>query len=277
MYDFNGKVVIVTGAAGGGGGGTGLKISQLFADCGASVVMTDISPKGEEAVAGIVAKGGKAIFVQADLGEEETIKAMVEKAIAQYGKLDVVVNCGYFQAPEGYILDTTTELWDKHFRINVRGNFLMARYTLPHLIANGGGSIVNISSTASIRGEDGAAGYGACKAGLNSLTRSIAAQYGDKGIRCNAVLPGVILSDRVLQMAQGVPAMKDSFDILKRHTLVGRFGVGEDIANLVVFLASDKATYITGQQFVCDGGYSSHSAQWFDVHDYKKDHPWNII
>ncbi|MEG0338546.1 MAG: SDR family oxidoreductase [Oscillospiraceae bacterium] len=277
MFSYKNKVAIVTGAAGGGGGGTGRRIAELLAQNGAKVVLTDISPKGEEAAAEIVKNGGEAIFVQADLGDESTIKALMEKAIATYGKLDVVVNCAFFQVPEGYLLDTPIEIWDKHFQINMRGNFLMAKYTLPHLIENGGGCIVNISSTASIRGEDGAAAYAACKAGLNSLTRSIAAQYADKKIRCNAILPGVILSDSVLERSQKLPALKDSFEILKHHTLVNRFGKADDIANMVLYLASDEASYVTGQQFVCDGGYSSHSAQWADVHDYKKDHEWGII
>lgn len=277
MFDFNGKVVLVTGAAGGGGGGTGRQIAKMFAENGAQVVMTDISPQGGEAAEEINKSGGKAMFVQADLADEESIRLLVEKAVSSYKKLDAVVNCAFYQCPEGELMSTSTEIWDKHFNVNMRGNFLMMRYTLPHLIENGGGAIVNISSVASICGEDGAAAYAACKAGLNSLTRSVAAQYGDKGIRCNAVLPGIILNERVLQMARDIPVLADSFEINKNHTLLGRFGKAEDIANLAVFLASDMATFITGQTIVCDGGYSSHSPQWHDVHEYKKTHTWNII
>lgn len=276
-YGFNGKTAIVTGAAGGGGGGTGFVIAKLLAENGANVVMGDINPAGEAAAASLREAGLEAVFCQMDLADEASIKAITEQAVSNYGGIDILVNCGYFQAPEGQLLDTSVELWDKHFAVNVRGNYLMIRYCLPHMIEKGGGAIVNISSTASIRGEDGAAAYGACKAALNALTRSVAAQYGDKNIRCNAVLPGSILNERTLSYAASVPAMQFQFDCLKRHALNGRYGCAEDIANLTAFLASDKSGNITGQCIVCDGGYTAQSAMWSEIHEYKKDHEWGII
>lgn len=276
-YGFNGKTAIVTGAAGGGGGGTGFAIAKLFAENGANVVMGDINPAGDAAAESLRQAGLQAFFCPMDLADEASVKEIIRQAAAEYGRIDILVNCGYFQAPEGQLMDTPIDLWDKHFAVNVRGNYLMIRYCLPHMIQGGGGVIVNISSTASIRGEDGAAAYGACKAALNALTRSVAAQYGDRNIRCNAVLPGSILNERTLAYAATVPAMQFQFDSLKRHTLNGRYGNAEDIANLTAFLASDKAGNITGQCIVCDGGYTAQSSMWSEIHEYKKNHDWGII
>ena len=117
------------------------------------------------------------------------MKALAEKTVAHFGRIDLLANCANFQAPEGQIIDTSAELWDKHFRIDLRGYFLLMKYVLPHMIKGGGGSIVNVSSTASLGAEDGAAAYGACKAALNCLSKEVAVQYGDQNIRCNVVLP----------------------------------------------------------------------------------------
>ena len=222
--------------------------------------------------------GADTYFVQVDLGDEASIKALMDETINHYGRLDLLANCAFFQVPEGQIVDTPSELWDKHFQIDLRGYFLMMKYALPHMIDAGGGAIVNVSSTASFGGEDGAAAYGACKAALNCLSKEVAVQYGDKHIRCNAVLPGTILTPQIVEYVRAVdPGTAYHFDSLLKHTPLNHYGSGEDVADAVLFLLSDKAKNITGTTLVCDGGMSAVSSTWYDMHSYKKNHDWHGI
>ena len=136
--------------------------------------MADLDPSGAQRAEELCALGAEAIFIPIDLGDEQSLKALAEKTIAHFGRIDLLANCAYFQAPEGQIIDTSAELWDKHFRIELRGYFLLMKYVLPHMIKGGGGSIVNVSSTASLGAENGTAAYGACKAALNCLSKEVA-------------------------------------------------------------------------------------------------------
>ena len=126
-------------------------------------------------------------------------------------------------------------------------------------------------------GEDTTAAYACCKAGINALTRSVAVQYGDRGVRCNAVVPGSILNDRILAYAKTNESVQFQFDMLKRHAPLKRFGTADDVANTVLFLVSPLACNITGQAVVCDGGYSICSGMWADIHEYRQDHPWDTM
>ena len=166
--------------------------------------MADLDPSGAQKAEELAKNGADTYFVQVDLGDEASIKALMDEPINHYGRLDLLANCAFFQVPEGQIVDTPSELWDKHFQIDLRGYFLMMKYALPHMIDAGGGAIVNVSSTASFGGEDGAAAYGACKAALNCLSKEVAVQYGDKHIRCNAVLPGTILTPQIVEYVRAV-------------------------------------------------------------------------
>lgn len=275
-YELDGKVAIVTGAAGGGAGGTGLRIAQLLAENGARVVMADIKPTGKDASDALNAAGCDTIFVPLDLAEEDSIAALYDVALEHYGQLDIVVNCAFMQLKEGQVAETPTDVWDRIFAVDMRGCFLMARYTLPHLLERGG-AIVNVSSTASLLAEDNTAAYACCKAGVNALTRSIAVQYGDQGVRCNAVVPGSILSEGILEYAKTNESVQFQFDMLKRHAPLKRFGTADDIANTVLFLVSPVSCNITGQTVVCDGGYSIRSGMWADIHEYKQTHSWDTM
>lgn len=275
-YKLDGKVAIVTGSAGSGAGGTGLRIAQLLAENGAKVVMADINPAGEQASDALNAKGFDTVFALVDLADEASVAAAINKTVEHYGQLDIVVNCAFMQLKEGQLAETAVETWDKLFTVNMRGTFLMVHHSLPYLIERGG-AIVNISSTASLVAEDTTAAYACCKAGVNALTRSVAVQYGDKGIRCNTVVPGSILNDKVLAFAEQNESVKFQFDMLKRHAPLKRFGNADDIANTVLFLTSPLSCNITGQAIVCDGGYSIRSGMWADIHEYKETHPWDTM
>lgn len=275
-YELDGKVAIVTGAAGGGAGGTGLRIAQLLAENGARVAMADISPAGQASSDALNARGCDTMFVQMDLSKEETVTALVQQTIERFGALDILVNCAFRQMKEGQLAETSVDAWDTVVHVNLRGTFLMIHHALPHLVERGG-SIVNISSIASIVGEDSTAAYAACKAGINALTRSTAVQYGDKGVRCNAIAPGSILNDRILEYAKTNESVQFEFDMLKRHTPLKRYGAADDIANLALFLAGDKSSNITGQTIACDGGYSIRSGTWADIHEFKQTHEWGNL
>lgn len=275
-YKLDGKVAIVTGAAGAGAGGTGFAIAAKLAENGAKVVMADINPAGRQQSDELNARGFDTVFVEFDLSREDTVAALIESAVERYGKLDIVVNSGFMQLKEDQIDETDVDVWDRIFAVNMRGDFLMVHYSLPHLLKQGG-AIVNISSTASLVAEDNTAAYACCKAGVNALTRSVAVQYGDRGVRCNTVIPGSILNDRILEYAKTNESVQFQFDMLKRHAPLKRFGTAEDIANTVLFLTSPLACNITGQAIVCDGGYSIRSGMWADIHEYKQSHPWDTM
>lgn len=275
-YEFDGKVAIVTGAAGGGAGGTGLRIAQLLAEQGASVVMADVKPTGADESDNLNKLGYDTCFAPLDLADEASIKSLVNTAVERYGKLDILVNCGFLQLREGQLHETPAEVWDKVFAVDMRGVFLMIHHSLPHLLKQGG-AIVNVSSTASLLGEDNTAAYACAKAGVNALTRSVAVQYGDQGVRCNTVVPGSILSEGILAYAEMNESVKFQFDMLKRHAPLKRHGTADDIADAVLFLAGSKARNITGQTLVCDGGYSIRSGMWADIHEYKQNHPWDTV
>lgn len=275
-YELDGKVAIVTGAAGGGAGGTGLRIAQLLAEQGAKVVMADIKPTGQEESDKLNERGLDTFFAQMDLSDEASVVALVDAAVERYGKLDIVVNCGFMQLKEGQLHETPVEVWDRIVAVDMRGDFLMIHHSLPHLLKQGG-AIVNVSSTASLSGEDNTAAYACAKAGVNALTRSVAVQYGDRGVRCNTVVPGSILSEGILAYAETNESVKFQFDMLKRHAPLKRHGTADDIANAVLFLVSPLARNITGQTLVSDGGYSIRSGMWADVHEYKQTHSWDTM
>lgn len=275
-YELDGKVAIVTGAAGGGAGGTGLRIAQLLAEQGAKVVMADIKPTSQEESDKLNEQGLDTFFVQMDLADEASIVALVDAAVERYGTLDIVVNCGFMQLKEGQLHETPAEVWDRIIAVDMRGDFLMIHHSLPHLLKQGG-AIVNVSSTASLSGEDNTAAYACAKAGVNALTRSVAVQYGDRGVRCNTVVPGSILSEGILAYAETNESVKFQFDMLKRHAPLKRHGTADDIANAVLFLASPIARNITGQTLVSDGGYSIRSGMWADIHEYKQTHSWDTM
>ncbi len=251
---LEGKTAIVVGA----GRGIGRSCAQRLAEEGAQVVVVDIDGGNATAVAdSIEAGGGQAIGVAVDVSSEDSIVALVRACLDEYGQIDILHNNAADTRPEILgrdvdVLNMTTELWDRTMAVNVRGPMLTCKHVLPHMIEAGGGSIINTTSASGLTGDLVRAAYGASKAALNSLTWTIATMHGKQGIRCNAIAPGLILSERHQNADPAATALALS------HHLTPRVGMPQDIAGAVAFLASDDAVFITGHILRVDGGLLVH-------------------
>ena len=253
---FDGKVAIVTG----GGGNIGRATARRFASEGASVTVADVSgDAAANVVAEIEADGGTARIQATDVTDPGAVEAMVHDTVAAFGSLDILHNNAAAIALNGKDQDVVTmdlDTWDRVLAVNLTGPMLGCRFAIPHMLERGGGSIVNTASAAAFYGSHSLAAYGTSKAGLVALTRYVATAYGDRGIRCNAVAPGVVV-DEAAQAALGGPMG----DRLRRYTsshLVGRLGYPEEIAAAVAYLASDDGAFITGETLRIDGGMTAH-------------------
>lgn len=257
MRGLDGKVAIVTGGA----GRIGRAVVQRLVEEGVRVVVADLDASGAAAVAGLYGK--RAAGIGFDAADEGSIRAMVGFALARFGRIDVLhnnaayVNLGALGADEDAIT-TPLELWDTTMAVNVKGYFLACRHILPHMIAAGAGSIINMSSGSGLAGDHCRIAYGTSKGAIATLTQYVAAQHGKQGIRCNAIAPGM-MADEALRRA--VPRL---WEINERHSLTPRGGHPDDIAALVAFLASDESAFITAQIIACDGGLLSHQPQMLD-------------
>ncbi|PLW68775.1 SDR family NAD(P)-dependent oxidoreductase [Pseudohalioglobus lutimaris] len=248
MLLLENKSGIVTGA----GQGIGRAIAQRFAAEGASVVVADFNREaGEETVQLILDQGGQASFAYGDVSDEESVKAMVDTALKNCGKLDIACNSAALSKGSGPIHEYTREIFDQTLAMCLTNTWLCMKYEIPAMLAQGGGAIVNISSNASLRGQAFNTAYAAAKSGVNLLTKSSAAEYGPQGIRINAVSPGVIRTPGLEQYFEDQPQIAEG---LKRAAAMNRLGEPEEIAEAVVFLCSDRASFITGQILSVDGG-----------------------
>lgn len=247
------KVAIITGSA----GGMGRAAAELFASEGASVVVTDVAAKeGEETVSAIRDAGGNAIFVQTNVSVEEEVRHMVNVAVETFGHVDILYNnAGIMPGDDGSVTDITEVTWDRIMDINLKSAFLCSKYTIPHMIKQGKGSIINVASFVAFMGctvpQDA---YTASKGGMLSLTKSFAVQYGKHGIRCNAICPGPIETPllRILWTSEEARNLR-----LNRIPL-GRFGEAKDIVYMALYLASDESSWTTGAWLMVDGGISSN-------------------
>lgn len=252
-----GKVAMITGSA----SGIGRATAETLAREGARIVLVDLDLEGASRVAdGILAAGGEAFAVRADVSLEAEIRAAIEAAMDRYGALHVLHNNAALTSPEhqrrdASLLDLEVEVWDRTLAVDLRGAMLGCKHAVPRMIASGGGSIVNTTSNSALAGDLSLNAYSAAKAGLNALTLSVATAFGKDRIRCNAVSPAHIASP---SLARIVPAEVQA--MLLAECLTPRLGTPQDVANLVLFLASDESAFITGQVLRVDGGALSHLA-----------------
>jgi len=258
------KVAIVTGA----GGGLGSASALVLAERGAKVAVADVRLSGAEATAQLIQRnGGSAEPIAFDLMEEDQIRCAIEKVASDHGKIDILHNCAADCSAESFQLDTDIEkmdvaTWDRVFRINVRGTMLCCKYALQHMPHHAGASIINTASNMGLQGHLMLAGYSTTKAAIMQLTRNIATSHGKLGIRCNTVSPGMILTRPNLENTP-----KPVRDIVESETLLPSLGEPNDIAYVVAFLASDEAKYITGQNFVIDGGTWVHVPGFAEIRE----------
>ncbi len=244
---FDNKVALVTGAAKGIGAG----IAERFAEAGAAVVAFDVDGPGARAMAGKLCARGRALAIEGDVSREDDVRRAVERTVAEFGSLDVLVNNAGIEVA-GTIPDYTSEQWDRQLNVNLKGAFLFAKYAIPRMRGRGG-AIVNISSVHSFVSYPGNAAYDASKAGMVALTRTLALDHGRDGIRVNAICPGYIDTPLMEEWLVTMPDREEAMrQVLAAHPL-GRIGTPRDIAEAALFLASDAASFISGAALVVDG------------------------
>jgi NAD(P)-dependent dehydrogenase (short-subunit alcohol dehydrogenase family) len=249
--DLENKVAVVTG----GCSGIGSSIAELFAREGAHVMVGDLR-EDQRALARINAKGGTVAFVQTDVRKSLDVQILVDKAIANYGTIDIVCNDAGIELIRP-LIQTTEEEWNNVLDTNLKGMFLVSKFALPHLIKKKKGSIINIASQLGLVGLERWAAYCASKGGVIMLTKAMAVEYGTYGIRVNCICPGAIetpMMERELELEKNPEEAKKHFVSL--HP-IGRLGKPEEIAEAALFLASDRSSFITGSALVVDGGFTT--------------------
>jgi len=252
--DLSGKVVIVTGA--GSVGGIGAATARILARAGARVVLSDLAVSELDATTrALFTEDLDVVQFPADISNERDVMALMAFTQQTFGRLDALDNNAAIQEHQQDlpVCDMSAEFWDKVFGVNARGTMLMCKHAVPLMIAGGGGSIINISSGLARTGDFFATAYAASKGAINTLTKYVAVQYGSKGIRCNAIAPGLIETPTVTRLLpEAIRA------VFTGHSLTGRLGEPEDIGEMVAFLASSRSKFITGQIFAVDGGIYAH-------------------
>jgi len=256
MGKLDGKVAVITGAASGMGRATAIR----FAKEGAAVVVADLNSQGGELVVSeIAAAKGRAVFQRTDVISEDDIKAMINRAVKEYGRLDITYNNAGLGGATGRVENIKSEDWDKTFHVLTRAVFLGIKYSIEPMRKVGGGSIISTSSVAGLRGVSGLAAYSAAKAAVISITESAAIDLGHDRIRVNCICPGGIVTPLTVR---GNPAGEDAAaKNMARMQPIPRAGRPEDIAAMALFLASDEAEWITGTAMVVDGGMNTGNSR----------------
>ena len=250
LLSLTGKIAMVTGA----GSGIGRGIALLLAEMGASIALLDIDDaKGSNTAAEIEDQGGQAVSVRCDVRSASDCRRAVETTIEKWGKIDILCNCAGIAIRKN-IVDLTEDEWDLALDVTLKGIYLLSREVLPHMVRNGGGSIINIGSGWSLKGGPKAVSYCAAKGGAVNLTRAMAIDHGTHNIRVNCICPGDIdtpmLRSECAQLGEDVQSfVKDA-----ANRPLARVGVPQDVANAVLFLASPMSNWITGTALVVDGG-----------------------
>jgi NAD(P)-dependent dehydrogenase (short-subunit alcohol dehydrogenase family) len=250
---LQGKTLIVTGA----GGGIGRAASIVLAAAGANVVVSDIvEATGQATVDAVKRGGGTALFVKADLASEADVRALVERAVSAYGRLDGAFNNAGLEQCAIPLHELTTEQWERALRVDLTSVFWCLKYQVLAMLATGGGAIVNTASSLGQVAIQNASEYITAKHGVVGLTRAAAAEYGSRGIRVNAVLPGIIRTPMIARLTEDA-RFSAFFDKLKDRHPIGRFGEPSEIGEAVKWLLSDAASFMNGAAMACDGGYLS--------------------
>ena len=246
---LEGKVALVTGAA----SGIGRATAMAFAREGATVVIADVNAEGgEESVSRIKQSDCKSIFTHADVSKAADVASMVDKTVEVYGRLDFGVNNAGIGGGRGLTHEHTEEIWDLTTSINLKGVWLCMKYEISQMLKQGGGAIVNISSGGGLVGVRNCAAYVAAKHGVNGLTKTAALEYAQQGIRVNSVCPGVIQTPLLEEGNLRHPQREAQYLAAEP---IGRFGMPEEVAEAVIWLCSDAASFVTGHTMAVDGGY----------------------
>ncbi len=248
-FDFTDRVVLVTG----GSSGIGRAAAILFARHGAKVVIGDIDPGGAETAEAIRTEKGEATFVQTDVRQSGQVRDLVAAAVKTYGGLNCAFNNAGILPPMSMLADTDEETFDQTFAVDVKGVFLAMKHEIQAMLKTGGGAIVNNASIAGLIAERGISAYVAAKHAVIGLTKAAAIEYAGQRIRINAVAPGLVQTQMTKHWFDD-PNMRDFF---LANSPIGRFAQPEEIANLVLVLCSDLASFAAGQAFAIDGGYTA--------------------
>jgi NAD(P)-dependent dehydrogenase (short-subunit alcohol dehydrogenase family) len=248
MAEMKGSVAIVTGAASGIGRATAL----FYAREGVRVVVSDIAEDGGTGTVDLIrSKGGDAHFVRTDVSEPEACEELVRRSVEQYGRLDFACNNAGISGESGVTGDYSIGGWDKVIAVNLSSVFYCMRYQIPAMLESGGGAIVNMASILGQVGFASAPAYVAAKHGVVGLTKTTALEYATKGIRVNAVGPAFISTPLIAAMEED----KATNEMLVSLHAMGRLGTADEVAELVIFLSSERASFITGAYYPVDGGY----------------------
>jgi NAD(P)-dependent dehydrogenase (short-subunit alcohol dehydrogenase family) len=250
---LKGLSILVTGA----GGGIGSATALVLAAHGARQILTDVNAEaGEAATRAVNEAGGEAYFVAADLGSESEIEGLVKATVDRFGRIDGAFNNAAVEQSNKPLADLSTAEWDRVIRINLSAVFFCMKYQIRAMLAQGGGAIVNTSSSLGAVGLAGASDYSAAKHGVLGLTKSAGADYGTQGIRVNAVLPGITNTPMIKRLSES-PELAETFGRLRMRHSMGRFGEPNEIGESVAWLLSPYASFMNGAAVAVDGGYLS--------------------
>jgi len=256
MNRLQGKTALVTGS----GSGIGRATAMIFASEGAKVAVNDVSEKGGNETVQLIKKaGGEATFYKADVTKHAEVKAMVDKIIERYGKIDILHNNvgGWQKENNDTVINDSEQEWDRLINLNLRGTFLVSKEVIPVMIKNGGGSIINTITTNAYMNYMGNHAYGTSKGGLRELTRSMCLDYGKYNIRVNGLVPGETVTPQWIASIEAAPNPEETKTFLIKKIPAGRFAQPEDIARGALFLASDDSSYVNGHILFVDGGLTA--------------------